>query len=161
MIEDDFVGMDQWQTVAFRDQYTAANYQNLLSVKEGLEKKDGQAALNALAAVDTTYLTCFIKAVYEYVGITGINGAEQWAKGKVVTMLDTYDTWHAIQKKVDAESEDFEPEIKMVDDLLKQEQAIIKEVLEQGSDILNQAAEKLEASDIASVIELEEKILGL
>ena len=76
-------------------------------------------------------------------------------------MLDTYDTWHAIQKKVDAESEDFEPEIKMVDDLLKQEQAIIKEVLEQGSDILNQAAEKLEASDIASVIELEEKILGL
>lgn len=161
MIEDDFVGMDQWQTVAFRDQYTAANYQNLLSVKEGLEKKDGQAALNALAAVDTTYLTCFSKAVYEYVGITGINGAEQWAKGKVVTMLDTYDTWHAIQKKVDAESEDFEPEIKMVDDLLKQEQAIIKEVLEQGSDILNQAAEKLEASDIASVIELEEKILGL
>lgn len=161
MIEDDFVGMDQWQTVAFRDQYTAANYQNLLSAKKALEEKDGQAALDALAAIDTTYLTCFSKEVYEYVGITGINEAEQWAEGKAVTMLNTYDTWHAIQDKTDAGSEDFEEEMEMIDDLLKQEQTIMEDVLESGSAILNQAAEKLEASDIASVIEMEESILGV
>ena len=120
-----------------------------------------QAALDALAAIDTTYLTCFSKEVYEYVGITGINEAEQWAEGKAVTMLNTYDTWHAIQDKTDAGSEDFEEEMEMIDDLLKQEQTIMEDVLESGSAILNQAAEKLEASDIASVIEMEESILGV
>ena len=49
----------------------------------------------------------------------------------------------------------------MIDDLLKQEQTIMEDVLESGSAILNQAAEKLEASDIASVIEMEESILGV
>lgn len=160
MIEDDFVGMDQWQTVAFRDQYTSANYQNLLAAKAALEENDGQAALDALAAVDTTYLTCFSKEVYEYVGITGINEAEQWAEGKAVTMLNTYDTWQAIQSKTESGSEDWKAEIGMIEDLLKQEQSIIEEALENGTDILIRCAEKLEASEIDSVIELEEKILG-
>lgn len=54
-----------------------------------------QAALDALAAIDTTYLTCFSKEVYEYVGITGINEAEQWAEGKAVTLLDSAYSFHA------------------------------------------------------------------
>lgn len=159
MIEDDFVGMDQWQTVTFKDQYTAANYQNLQAALKALEEKDGEAALDALGAVDTTYLTCFSKEVYEYVGITGINEAEQWAKGKAVPMLNTYDTWHAIQTKVENGETDFTEEIAMVEELIKQETGIIEDVLAEGSEILNSAAETLQASEIAGIVEMEEAML--
>lgn len=160
IIEDDFVGMDQFQTVAFRDQYASANYRGLQDTLEALKAGDGAAALDALIWVDTTYLTCFSKEVYEYVGITGINEAQFWAAGKTNTMLNTYDTWYAIQDKVDRGESDFTDEIAMVEALLDQEAGIIEEILVSGADQLNRAADLLSCEALEQIIQLEQTLLG-
>lgn len=159
MIEDDFMGLDPWQTIAFRDQLAAGNYAGLQDTLDALKANDGAAALDALMGVDTTYLTCFSKEVYEYVGITGINESKQWAVGKTLPMLNTYDAYQAIQAKVDAGAKDFTDEIAMIEKLMEEEMKILKDVLTSGTEQLNIAAEKLEKSEITNVITMEEEIL--
>lgn len=161
LIEDDFMGLDQWQTMAFRDQYTANNYNNLTATLEALKSGDGAAALDALIGVDTTYLAAdFSREVYEYVGITGINGSKNWAEGKAVTMLNTYDAYNAIAGKVASGSTDFTDEIAMVEALLAQETEIIEDVLTSGAGILEQAAECMKVENLQTIINIEKEILS-
>lgn len=157
IIQRDKLKLDIWDVVAYKHDVFQLNISSLNDAIASLKSGNGEAALDSLFNVDTTYLSsCFSKEVYEYTGIAALDPKRDdlfWGTGKVPEQVNTFDSYHAIEEKVIAGITDFVDEITMLQALLDQENVLFEEAIKSDINYVGQVNEILSASTLSEDLE--------
>ena len=98
----------------------------------GLKKGDAGSALEELFEIDNTYLIAeFDKEVYERIAIQEFNGQrpESWGTGEHLLFPDLYDVVTSIMQKQEMQNAAFVDEIRLLQEMEKEQQELLREVI--------------------------------
>lgn len=116
----------------------------------GLQKGEASSALEKLFEIDNTYLIAeFDKEVYERIAIQEFNGQrpESWGTGEHLLFPDLYDTVTSIMQKQELQNAGFEDEVRALQEMEKQQQNVLREVIEEETKCLREIVTLLDEAE--------------
>ena len=116
----------------------------------GLQNGEAAPALEKLFEIDNTYLIAeFDKEVYERIAIQEFNGQrpESWGTGEHLLFPDLYDTVSSIMQKQEMQNTDFADEVRALQEMKKQQQEILREVIEEETKCMREIVTLLDEAE--------------
>lgn len=163
VMEKEFTKLNAWDEVVYGHEVTQTNLAAVMDAKDALDKKDGEAAMEAITTAESgDAIPLFEKIVYEYYGIDAMDPNRKdlyWGEGKVYPVIDLFDVYHAIAAKVDDDDTDFSAEIKILDTKIAEAKNTMSKALADETSQIVKANAITDKYTLKKVIDLGDEIL--